>query len=78
MSAWDTAGSLTPSALAAAVTEPSRATSTKALSWVSRDDWTTREVTAPVPDDANTVAFGIFLVGPGRIELRDPELTTEN
>jgi RNA polymerase sigma factor CnrH len=41
-------------------------------------DWTTREVTAPVPDDANTVAFGIFLAGPGRIELRDPELTTEN
>ena len=41
-------------------------------------DWTTREVTAPVPDDANTVAFGVFLVGPGRIELRDPELTREN
>src|SRR5258705_6386164 len=34
-SAWDTAGSLTPSALAAAVTEPSLATSTKALSCVS-------------------------------------------
>jgi bifunctional DNase/RNase len=41
-------------------------------------DWTTHEVTAPVPDDANTVAFGVFLAGPGRIELRDPELTTEN
>jgi hypothetical protein len=38
-------------------------------------DWTTHEVTAPVPDDANTVAFGVFLVGPGRIELRDPKLT---
>jgi hypothetical protein len=25
--------------------------------------------------DANTVAFGLFLAGPGRIELRDPELT---
>ena len=35
-------------------------------------DWTTHEVTAPVPDDANTVAFGVFLVGPGRIELRTP------
>ena len=34
-SAWETAGSLTPSALAAAFTEPSRATSTKALSCVS-------------------------------------------
>src|SRR5258706_12375272 len=31
-SAWDTAGSLTPSALAAAVTEPSLATRTKAVS----------------------------------------------
>jgi RNA polymerase sigma factor CnrH len=41
-------------------------------------DWTTREVTAPVPDDANTVAFGVFLVGSGRIELRDPELTRGN
>ncbi|MFY9778114.1 MAG: bifunctional nuclease domain-containing protein, partial [Trebonia sp.] len=38
-------------------------------------DWTTHEVTAPVPDDANTVAFGVFLAGPGRIELRDPEMT---
>ena len=43
-----------------------------------RDDWTAREVTAPVPDDTNTVAFGMFLVGPGRIEARDPELTMEN
>ena len=38
-------------------------------------DWTTHEVTAPIPDDTNTVAFGVFLAGPGRIELRDPELT---
>jgi RNA polymerase sigma factor CnrH len=38
-------------------------------------DWTTHEVTASIPDDANTVAFGVFLAGPGRIELRDPELT---
>jgi RNA polymerase sigma factor (sigma-70 family) len=38
-------------------------------------DWATHGVTAPIPDDANTVAFGVFLAGPGRIELRDPELT---
>ena len=44
----------------------------------SPGDWTTREVTAPVPDDTNTVAFGVFLVGPGRIELRTPQLTIEN
>jgi len=41
-------------------------------------DWTTHEVTAAIPDDANTVAFGVFLAGPGRIELRTPELTIEN
>jgi RNA polymerase sigma-70 factor (ECF subfamily) len=40
--------------------------------------WSAREVTAPVPADTNTVAFGVFLVGPGRIELRDPQLTMEN
>jgi RNA polymerase sigma-70 factor (ECF subfamily) len=37
-------------------------------------DWTTHEITAPIPDDTNTVAFGVFLAGPGQIELRDPEL----
>jgi hypothetical protein len=41
-------------------------------------DWTAREVTAAIPDDANTVAFGVFLIGPGRIELRAAELTREN
>ena len=38
-------------------------------------DWTSHEVTAPIPDDTNTIAFGVFLPGPGRIELRNPELT---
>ena len=38
-------------------------------------DWTTHEVTAPIPDDTNTIAFGVFLAGPGRIELRDTRLT---
>lgn len=37
--------------------------------------WTTHEVTAQIPDAANPVAFGLFLTGPGRIELRDPQLT---
>jgi len=37
--------------------------------------WTSRGVTAPIPDDANTIAFGAFLAGPGRIELRYPELS---
>jgi bifunctional DNase/RNase len=38
-------------------------------------DWTAYEVTASIPDDTDTLAFGVFLTGPGRIELRDPELT---
>ena len=38
-------------------------------------DSTTHEVSAPIPDDTNTIAFGVFLAGPGRIGLRDPELT---
>jgi hypothetical protein len=37
-------------------------------------DWASHEITARVPDDANTVVFGVFLAGPGRIELRDAEL----
>jgi hypothetical protein len=37
--------------------------------------WTTHEVTVPIPDDTDTIAFGVFLAGPGRIELRNLELT---
>jgi RNA polymerase sigma factor (sigma-70 family) len=40
-------------------------------------EWITHEVTAPIPGDASTVAFGLFLAGRGRIELRDPELTQD-
>jgi RNA polymerase sigma-70 factor, ECF subfamily len=36
--------------------------------------WTGHEVTAAIPDDAETVAFGVFLAGPGEIGLRGPEL----
>jgi RNA polymerase sigma-70 factor (ECF subfamily) len=38
-------------------------------------DWTQHEVTAQVPPDANYIFFGIFLNGPGQIELRDLRLT---
>ena len=37
-------------------------------------DWSSHEVTAPIPHQADTIAFGVFLAGPGRIDLRDPEL----
>ena len=36
--------------------------------------WASCEITARVPDDASTVVFGIFLTGPGRIEMRDTDL----
>ena len=55
----------------AALADPSNHIATIA----NRADWTTHEVTAPIPEDADTVAFGVFLAGPGRIDLRDPELT---
>ena len=37
-------------------------------------DWTGQQVTARVPDDANTIIFGVFLAGPGRVEVRDADL----
>jgi hypothetical protein len=37
-------------------------------------DWAARQVTARVPEDCDTVTFGVFLAGRGRIELRDAEL----
>jgi RNA polymerase sigma factor (sigma-70 family) len=36
--------------------------------------WTPHQVSALVQADVDVVVFGIFLVGPGRIELRNPEL----
>jgi len=39
-------------------------------------DWTGHEITALIPADADMIRFGIGLVGPGRIALRNPELRT--
>ena len=39
-------------------------------------DWASREVMARIPDDTDSILFGVFLAGRGRIELRDPELIT--
>jgi RNA polymerase sigma-70 factor (ECF subfamily) len=38
--------------------------------------WASAQVTVPIPDDASTVVFGIFLAGRGRIELRNAQLAT--
>jgi hypothetical protein len=37
-------------------------------------DWARHEVTAQIPPDANSIIFGVFLVGRGQIELRNPQL----
>ena len=36
--------------------------------------WVPHQISAWVPADGDAVVFGIFLAGPGRIELRNPEL----
>jgi hypothetical protein len=37
-------------------------------------DWAWHEVATDVPGDAGVIRFGIFLTGPGRVELRSAEL----
>ena len=45
------------------------------LVMISADgDWTSHQVTARVLEDSNSVIFGVFLAGPGRIEMRNAEL----
>ncbi len=41
---------------------------------IAHADWSTHEITARIPHQASTIAFGVCLAGPGRIDLRDPEL----
>jgi hypothetical protein len=40
-----------------------------------RGQWTTYEITALIPEDADMIRFGIGLSGPGRVWLRNPELS---
>ena len=42
-----------------------------------RTEWVRHEITALVPGDANMIAFGIELTGPGLVALRDPALGNE-
>jgi hypothetical protein len=60
-----------PFTAAAALADPRN----HAVIVTSQAGWITPEITAPIPDDANTIAFGVFLAGPGRIELGPAELT---
>jgi len=39
-----------------------------------RHQWTSLEITALIPEDADMIRFGIGLSGPGRVWLRNPEL----
>jgi RNA polymerase sigma-70 factor, ECF subfamily len=34
--------------------------------------WSEHEITVQIPADASSIVFGIFLAGPGRVELTDP------
>jgi hypothetical protein len=36
--------------------------------------WTRHEITAPIPEDADLIRFGVTLAGPGEVALRNPEL----
>jgi hypothetical protein len=36
--------------------------------------WTGHEISAPVPDDADLIRFGVTLSGPGQVALRNPGL----
>ena len=40
-------------------------------------DWASHQVTARVPADSNTLLFGVFLAGRGRIEMRNAELARD-
>jgi hypothetical protein len=37
-------------------------------------EWARHEVSAPVPEDADLIRFGVTLVGPGQVALRNPGL----
>ncbi len=67
-SGQDISGPLTEEA---ALTDPNN----KIVTITDGHDWTSRQVTARIPGDTDTLVFGVFLAGPGRIELRDTELT---
>jgi bifunctional DNase/RNase len=34
--------------------------------------WSEHEITVTIPADASKIVFGVFLAGPGRVELKDP------
>lgn len=37
-------------------------------------EWNRHEISAPVPEDADLIRFGVTLAGPGRVTLRNPGL----
>ena len=36
--------------------------------------WTKHEISAPIPEDADLIRFGVTLAGPGHVALRNPGL----
>ena len=54
-----------------------RAREDHGLTIAGRLPWTSYEVTAQIPADADLIRFGIGLTGSGRIALRNPDLRTD-
>ena len=54
-----------------------RAREDHGLTIAGRRPWTSYEVTARIPADADLIRFGIGLTGPGQIALRNPDLRTD-
>jgi len=48
-----------------------------AVTVIGSQDWSGREITVPVPGDADLIRFGIVLAGRGRVWLRNPGLRRE-
>ena len=54
-----------------------RAREDHGLTISGRHPWTTYEITARIPADADLIRFGIALTGSGRIALRNPDLRAD-
>jgi bifunctional DNase/RNase len=63
-------GAVAPATERAVVNDPG----TTIITIPADPGWVPRQVTARVPAGCDTVTFGVFLAGPGRIEMRGAEL----
>lgn len=50
----------------------------QAMTVAGRRDWSADEISVVVPETADTIEFGIFLTGGGKVWLRNPELRRDH